>query len=108
LAILGGLLETAATKQLERREGMVGTVYRTGPGRRYLRASEVLGTAGIAGAVVTRRSRWGAMLSGAAMIAASACTRWGIFHGGLESARDPRSTVVLQKARLGSAAGVPV
>jgi hypothetical protein len=32
-------------------------------------------------------------------MAASAATRWGIFHAGLASARDPKYTVVPQRER---------
>ena len=39
-------------------------------------------------------------LSGAALVPASAATRWGIFHAGLASARDPKYTVVPQRQRL--------
>ena len=46
-----------------------------------------------------RRSRVLSALSGAALIAASVCTRFGIFHGGVASARDPRYTVVPQRER---------
>jgi hypothetical protein len=33
-------------------------------------------------------------------MAASACTRFGVFHAGQESARDPKYTVVPQRERL--------
>jgi hypothetical protein len=33
-------------------------------------------------------------------MAASAATRWGIFHAGVASARDPKYTVVPQRERL--------
>jgi hypothetical protein len=43
---------------------------------------------------------------------ASAATRWGVFHAGLASARDPKYTVVPQRERLderaaAAAAAVP-
>ena len=41
-----------------------------------------------------------AALSGAALMAASVATRWGIFHAGMASARDPKYTVVPQRKRL--------
>ena len=41
-----------------------------------------------------------AAAAGAALVAASAATRFGIFHAGLESARDPKYTVVPQRQRL--------
>ncbi|MCW3008484.1 MAG: polysulfide reductase nrfd, partial [Solirubrobacterales bacterium] len=44
--------------------------------------------------------RAGAALSGAALLAGSAATRFGIFEAGRASARDPRHTVIPQRARL--------
>jgi hypothetical protein len=69
-----------------------------------VRASQVLSVTGAAGAVLGRRSRLASALSGAALLAASACTRWGIFHAGMDSARDPRYTVEPQRERLRAAA----
>ena len=39
-------------------------------------------------------------VSGAALMGASAATRWGVFHAGMASARDPKYTVVPQRQRL--------
>ena len=41
-----------------------------------------------------------AVLSGAALLAGSACTRFGVFEAGQESAKDPKYTVVPQRERL--------
>jgi hypothetical protein len=41
-----------------------------------------------------------AVLSGAALMAGSMCTRFGVFEAGQESARDPKYTVVPQRERL--------
>jgi len=38
-------------------------------------------------------------LSGAALLAASALTRFGIFEAGMASARDPKYTIVPQRQR---------
>jgi hypothetical protein len=46
------------------------------------------------------RSRVAAIVSGAALLAGSACTRFGVFEAGQESAKDPRYTVVPQRERL--------
>ena len=45
-------------------------------------------------------SRAVAVVSGAALMAGSACTRFGVFEAGQESARDPKYTVVPQRERL--------
>ena len=47
-----------------------------------------------------RPRRVGRRVSGAALIGASAATRWGVFHAGMASARDPKYTVVPQRQRL--------
>lgn len=39
-------------------------------------------------------------LSGAALLVASVAIRWGIFHTGLTSARDPKYTVLPKRERL--------
>ena len=66
-----------------------------------MRAAEALGAAGaLGGALLTRRSRTAAVLSGTALLAASACTRFGVFHAGMRSAEDPKYTVVPQRERL--------
>jgi hypothetical protein len=66
----------------------------------YLRASRALTAAGAVGAVLGRRNRAASAVSGVALMAASACTRFGVFHAGQESARDPKYTVVPQRDRL--------
>ena len=63
-------------------------------------------------AVPEGRSRIAAAVSGAALVGASVATRWGVFHAGLASARDPKYTVVPQRERLrerarAAAAGAP-
>jgi hypothetical protein len=58
---------------------------------------------GAAGALLGRadggRGRAISALSGVSLLAASTATRWGIFHAGLASARDPKYTVVPQRER---------
>lgn len=65
-----------------------------------LRVSRALTIAGGIGTLLVGRSRLGAALSGAALATASALTRFGIVEAGIESAKDPRYTVVPQKRRL--------
>jgi formate-dependent nitrite reductase membrane component NrfD len=80
-AVLGGVLS-----------GGVGAGMRGGPGMRG--DAVALGRSGriVSGRVVSA-------LSGAALVAASAMTRWGIFQAGMASARDPKYTIVPQRAR---------
>jgi hypothetical protein len=63
-------------------------------------AAEVLTTVGLAGAVLARRSRAAAAVGGAALMAASALTRFGVFEAGRASARDPKHTIGPQRQRL--------
>lgn len=58
------------------------------------RRGEALTVLGAAGSLFARRSRAMSALSGTALLAASVATRWGIFHTGLVSARDPKYTVL--------------
>jgi formate-dependent nitrite reductase membrane component NrfD len=100
LALIGACTELAAFGWMTRRIGMVAEPYHSGRGGAYIKASEALSVAGLAGALLGRRSRLAGALSGAALLAASAATRWGIFHAGLASAADPTYTVVPQRERL--------
>ena len=101
LALIGASVEVASLKLLERRIGEVAECYREGRAGRLMRAAELLTFAGAAGvATRARRSRRAAALSGAALMAASACARFGIFEAGRASARDPRYTVSPQRERM--------
>ncbi|TDC90475.1 NrfD/PsrC family molybdoenzyme membrane anchor subunit [Actinomadura sp. 7K507] len=102
--VFGTALELAAAKVVEHRAGLAAEPYKTGKAGRYMRAGEILTAAGTAGGVLLGgRSRAVAALSGAALLAGSACTRFGVFHAGLQSARDPKYTVVPQRERLAAA-----
>jgi hypothetical protein len=59
-----------------------------------------MATGGAVALVLGGRSRVAAALSGLALLAGSACTRFGIFEAGQASARDPRYTVVPQRERV--------
>ncbi|MFI6992536.1 NrfD/PsrC family molybdoenzyme membrane anchor subunit [Nonomuraea wenchangensis] len=99
-ALLGTALETAAYLRMERRLGPVAEPLRRGKGR-LARLGEGLSAAGaLLGATAGRRSRAAAVAAGAALLAGSACTRFGVFHAGIASANDPAYTVEPQRARL--------
>lgn len=100
LALLGIAMEAAAFERMKHRIGMTAEPYSEGRGGRYVKTGKALATAGAAGAALSGRSRVAAALSGVALIAASAATRWGIFHAGLASAGDPKYTVGPQRQRL--------
>ncbi|WBB80775.1 polysulfide reductase NrfD [Micromonospora sp. WMMD882] len=100
LAVAGAAMELWAARRVEHGLGLVSEPYATGRPGRLLRAARVLTAVGAVGAVGGRRSRVVSAVSGAALVAAAVCARFGIFHGGVASARDPRYTVVPQRERL--------
>ena len=100
LALIGAAMETAAFERMERRIGMTAEPYSEGRSGTYVKAGKALAMLGAAGAALSGRSRVAAALSGAALLTASAATRWGIFEAGLASAGDPKYTVVPQRQRL--------
>lgn len=102
LAVLGAALELYGAHRIETTKGLLSEPYATGRAGRFLRAGRALTAAGVAGAVLGRRSRVVSALSGVSLLAASVLTRFGIFEGGMASARDPRYTVVPQNERLAS------
>ena len=101
LAVGGALLELAAEHRMEQIMGITAEPLHQGRAGALMRASKALTVAGAVGAALLgRRSRVAAVLSGAALVAGSACTRFGVFEAGQASARDPRYTVVPQRERL--------
>lgn len=100
LAAVGAAMDLAAAHVVETRLGLQSEAYHLPRPRRLLRAARALTAAGAAGALLSRRSRVLSGLSGLALLAGSACTRFGIYQGGVESAKDPRYTVVPQRDRV--------
>jgi formate-dependent nitrite reductase membrane component NrfD len=104
LALLGGAAELAAGQWLEARlEPVVGRAYREGKAGALLRAAKALTVAGGVGAALGARSRPLRLASAAALLAASACTRFGVFYAGVASAEDPAATIEPQRARAAQA-----
>ena len=87
--VMKNAMDPVAVEPLE--QGRPGT---------WLEWSERLSVAGGLGALLGGRRRWVAAASGAALMASSALTRFGVFWGGKESVKDPRYTVVPQRNRL--------
>jgi hypothetical protein len=96
----GAALELLFEQQMERSMGLAAEPLHQGKAGRLMRAAKVLTAAGAVGTLVSGRSRVLAAASGAALMAGSACTRFGIFEAGQESAKDPKYTVVPQRERL--------
>jgi formate-dependent nitrite reductase membrane component NrfD len=103
-AVLGAATELTAKTLMMRRLGPVAEAYQKGRAGTLMEAAEVLTVAGLAGAMLSGRSRGVAALSGAALVMASALIRFGVFEAGRASARDPTYTVGPQRARLADGA----
>ncbi len=99
--VIGAAAELTAKRLLLRRLGPAAEPYEKGRAGAMMKASEVLTIVGLAGAILAGRNRAAAALSGAALMAASALTRFGVFEAGRVGARDPKYTVRPQRQRLG-------
>ncbi|MFJ9038646.1 NrfD/PsrC family molybdoenzyme membrane anchor subunit [Streptomyces sp. NPDC102406] len=97
---IAALADTVAMKAAERRLGPVAETYRQGRAGTLLRTAQALTLTGAVGAVALGRSRPAAIASGLALLAGSACTRFGIFDAGVASAEDPKYTVGPQRDRI--------
>ncbi|MET8281602.1 NrfD/PsrC family molybdoenzyme membrane anchor subunit [Micromonospora sp. NPDC005174] len=99
LAVAGAAVKLIGGHRMERLP-VTGEPYRSGHSGGLVRAGNVLLSVGAVAALLSRRSRVLSVLSGAALVASSVATRFGIFEAGSVSARDPRYTVVPQRERL--------
>lgn len=101
LAVLGAAVELAAEHRMEQSMGIAAETLHQNRAGQLMRASKALTVSGAAlAAVAGGRSRLAAAVAGAALMAGSACTRFGVFEAGQDSARDPKYTVVPQRERL--------
>jgi formate-dependent nitrite reductase membrane component NrfD len=101
MAAGGAVIALAMERRMERSMGLSAETLHHGKAQPLMDASRALTAAGTLGTVAFgRRSRAGAALSGAALVAGSVCTRFAIFEAGQASARDPRYTVIPQRERL--------
>lgn len=109
MAIAGAVVDLAASRTMESDLDVTAEPLREGTAGRLLKAAKVLTASGAALAAVGRRRRDVSAVAGVALLAGSVCTRFGIFHAGQQSARNPRYTVVPQRRRLerADAAHVP-
>ncbi len=107
LALVGAGVEVTAKSLLMRRLGPVAEPYDSGQAGQLMEAAEILTTAGLTAAALGGRNRLVTAVAGAALVASSAFTRFGIFYAGRESARDPRYTIALQKERAQAAEPSP-
>jgi hypothetical protein len=105
LALSGAAGELVSLKVMQRRLGpLVGEPYHQGESGRYAMLGKGLTLAGAAIIGVAGRKRAGAVLGGALILAGGAFGRWSVFKAGFASARDPKYTVIPQRARLAARA----
>jgi formate-dependent nitrite reductase membrane component NrfD len=100
LAVAGAVAELVARRLLIKRLGPAAEPYQSGRAGYLMKAAEILTVGGLSAAALGGRNRVVAALAGAALVASSAFTRFGIFHAGRTSARDPKYTVVPQRDRI--------
>ncbi len=100
LAVGGAVLELLAEQVMEPRMGLAAEPLHQGVPGIVIRASKLLTASGALAALAGRNNRVAARVAGAALLAGSACTRFGIFYAGQASAKDPKYTVVPQRARI--------
>ena len=100
LAVGGMALEALAGLRMETVHGVVSEPYREGKGGRLLKMARALNVGGGWLAIAGSRNRSMSALAGVSLVAASVCTRFAVFEAGLHSAKDPKYTVVPQRARV--------
>lgn len=100
LGVAATAVELTAHRALVRHGGLSAEPYHTGRAGRLLRSARWLAAAGTITAVSGTRRPLARAAGGAAWLAASACTRFGVFDAGVRSAEDPRYVVEPQRARL--------
>ena len=106
MALGGAVLELVMEHRMEKSMGITAQPLHHGKAGRLMSAAKALTMAGAAGTLLAGRSRTAAILSGTALLAGSACTRFGVFEAGQASARNPEYTVIPQRERL--ARGEPI
>lgn len=104
LATVGALSELWIGEIMTSQLGELAEPFEDKPAHGWHRASKILTAAGGFGAALLGGTRVGAALSGAALMAGSLATRFGVFEAGMESAKDPKYTLKPQRARATQAA----
>jgi formate-dependent nitrite reductase membrane component NrfD len=100
VAVVGAAIELAAAHKVENGHGVVSEPYHIGRAGKLLRAAKACTVGGAGLTVLAGKTRAGAIVGGALLAAGSALTRFGVFDAGMASAKDPKYTVIPQRARL--------
>jgi formate-dependent nitrite reductase membrane component NrfD len=100
VAVVGAGIELAVAHRIEHGHGIVSEPYTIGRAGTLLRLAKrcTIGGAGVT--VLAGKTRLGAVVGGALLAVGSALTRFGVFDAGMASAKDPKYTVIPQRARL--------
>ena len=100
LALAGGVGSLFALERLHAELGPRQDVaYKTGQAKKLSGAARALAMAGSVAALFAKRSDIAAKISGACLITAALCERFGIFRAGCISAKDPSFTIDAQRSR---------
>lgn len=99
LGAIAGVVDLTIDRLLDRHLGMLAEPRHLGKAGTWHRLSTALTAAGTVGAALAGRRRSVAVVSGLALLGGSFCTRFAIFEAGMDSARDPKYTVVPQRER---------
>jgi hypothetical protein len=102
LAVLGVIVEGLSTQLMQRRLGELAEPYRQGEAGTYAKLARGFSVLGAAVMAARGRGRAGALAGGAMILGGSVLTRWTIFKAGVQSAKDPKYTVALQRRRIAS------
>lgn len=94
MALAGVGLTIAATEIMTRRLGLTAEPYSKGRAGKLMLATRILTASGAAGTMPGRRSRILSAAAGACLVAGPAALRFAVFDAGVQSARDPRYTVI--------------
>ena len=105
MAVAGAVADLAYAHRMEHETGLPGEAFSAGRAGSYMKAGKALTAGGAAVALVAERSRFASVVGGAALLAGSVCTRFGVFHAVQQSAQDPKYTVVPQRERLAAQSG---
>ncbi len=101
LGVTSGAAELGLMELMKRNMGAVKEAFTSSEkAHRYEKGAKIAIVTGIAAALLGKHSRVASAFAGAGLLVGSALSRFAIFEAGLESAEDPRYTVVPQRKRL--------
>jgi formate-dependent nitrite reductase membrane component NrfD len=100
VALTGVAVELASIHRVENGHGIVSEPYHIGKAGKLLRAAKAATLSGAGITALAGRTRAGSVAGGVLLATGSLLTRMGVFEAGMASAKDPKYTVIPQRARL--------